>query len=143
MSASNYLEEKLGSLLLRTQTAWKPSAIAISLHTADPTDVTATAAANECANSGSYARVAVTQSDSNWNAPTTDGVFSNINDITFPSPTGSWGIVTHFGIWDSATYGGGSLLASGALGTSKTINDGDAAPTFTGGAPGALLVTLS
>jgi len=143
MSASNYLEEKLGSVLLRTQAAYKPAAIAISLHTADPTDVTATAAANEVANSGSYARVAVTQSDANWNAPTTDGVFSNINAITFPSPTGSWGVVTHFAIWDSATYGGGNLLASGALGTSKTINDGDAAPSFAGGSPGALVVTFS
>lgn len=130
MSASDYLEVQIGNLLLRTQTAWKPAAIAVSLHTADPTDVTATAAANEVANSGSYARVAVTQLDANWNAPTTTGAFTNVNAITFPSPTGNWGVVTHFGVWDSATYGAGNLLFSGALTTSKTINNGDAAPSF-------------
>ncbi len=139
MSASNYLEVLLGNLLLRTQTAWKPGAIAISLHTADPTDVTATAAANEFANSGSYARVAVTQADAQWNAPTTTGAFTNVNTVTFPTPTGNWGVATHFAIWDSATYGGGNLLAAGALSVAKTINNGDAAPTF---AAGALTVTF-
>ena len=143
MSASDYLELKLGSLLLATQIAWKPAAISVSLHTGDPTDVTATAAANEVANSGSYARVAVTQLDANWNLPTTGGAFSNINAITFPAPTGDWGVVTYFGIWDSATYGAGNLLASGSLTTPKTINNGDAAPSFAGGTPGALVVTLS
>ena len=140
MSASDYLEVQIGKVLLCTQTAWKPSAIAISLHTADPTDVTSTAAANEVANSGGYARVAVTQQDSNWNIPTTSGAFSNANSIAFPSPTGNWGVITHFAIWDSATYGAGNLLASGALTQSKTVNNGDNAPTF---AAGALVVTLS
>lgn len=138
--ASNYLEVQIGNLLLRTQTAWKPGAIAFSLHTADPTDVTATAAANEVANSGAYARVAVTQADANWNAPTTNGQFSNVNAITFPSPTGNWGVVTHFGVWDSATYGAGNLLFYGALTVSKTINNGDAAPSF---AASALVLTIA
>ena len=131
--ASNYLEVQIGNLLLRTQVAWKPPAIAVSLHTADPTDVTATAAANEVANSGGYARVAVSQLDANWNAPTTTGLFDNVNAITFPSPSGDWGVVTHFAVWDSATYGAGNLLFYGALGTSKTINNGDAAPSFPAG----------
>lgn len=140
MSASDYIEVQLGKLLLCTLASYKPGAIAISLHTADPTDVTATAAANEVANSGSYARVAITQADANWNIPTTSGSFTNANTVTFPAPTGNWGVVTHFAIWDSATYGAGNLLASGALSASKTINNGDAAPSF---AAGALVVTLS
>lgn len=140
MSASDYLEVQVGKVLFCTQSAWKPSAIAVSLHTGDPTDVTATAAANEVANSGSYARVAITQADAQWNIPTTTGAFSNVNAVTFPSPTGNWGVVTHFAIWDSATYGAGNLLMSGALTTSKTINNGDAAPSF---AAGALVLTFA
>lgn len=138
--ASDYLEVQIGNVLLRTQVAWKPAAIAVSLHTANPTDVTATAAANEVANSGGYARVAVTQADANWNAPTTSGIFTNAGTITFPAPTGNWGVVTHFGVWDSATYGAGNLLFYGALTTPKTINNGDAAPSF---AATALSLTIA
>ncbi len=131
MTMSNFLEVKLGSVILCTQTAYKPGAIAISLHTADPTDVTATAAANEIPNAFGYARVAVTQADANWNIPTTSGSFTNAIDIIFPSPSGgAWGVATHFGVWDSATYGAGNLLTCGPLGQAKTINDGDPAPHF-------------
>ena len=53
---------------------------------------------------------------------------SNNGTITFPAPTGNWGTVTGAEIWDSTS--GGTRLAYGALGTNKTVNNGDAAPSF-------------
>lgn len=141
MSLSDYLEGQIRAHQFRTATWAKPTVVAVSLHTADPTDVTATAAANELANSGSYARVALAPLDANWTAASaTSGLTDNASAITFPAPTGNWGVCTHFALWDSATYGAGNLLCSAALTTPKTINSGDAAPSF---AIGALSVTFA
>lgn len=138
MSAmSDYLEVQIGKVLFCTQTAWKPAAIYLALFTAAPSD---SGGGTEVTGTG-YARVAVTQADAKWNIPTTGGVFTNIDDITFPAPTANWGQVTHFGIFDANTSG--NLLIWGALTTPKTVNNGDPAPKFTGGAPGALSVTFA
>lgn len=137
---SDWLEGQIRAHVFRTATFTKPAALAVSLHTADPTDVTATAAANEVAHAGGYERVARNPLDANWTAASaTDGVTNNAAAITFPAPTGNWGTVTHFGIWDSATYGAGNLLFHGSLGASKNVSSGDPAPYF---AAGALVVTL-
>jgi len=87
---------------------------------------------------GSYARVAITSSLSNWAGTQaaasttvssgTSGTTSNNGSVTFPVPTANWGTITSFGIFDAAT--GGNLLIYGTLTTSKTVNNGDAAPTF-------------
>jgi hypothetical protein len=141
MSMSDWLEGQIRAHQFRTSSWTKPTVIAVSLHTADPTDVTATAAANEVANSGGYARVGLNPLDANWTAASaTNGLTDNASAITFPSPTGNWGVCTHFALWDSATYGAGNLLFSAALTTPKTINNGDAAPSF---AIGALTVTFA
>ncbi len=135
---SDYLETQIGNVLFRTQTAWKPAAIYLALFTAAPSD----SGGGTEVTGGSYARVAVTQLDVNWNAPSAgDGLFSNVGDIAFPTPTANWGTITHFGIFDASTAG--NLLIWGALTTSKTVNNGDPAPKFTGGAPGALQVTFA
>lgn len=91
---------------------------------------------------GSYARVAVTSSLANWagtqsagstTASTgTGGQTSNNNVITFPAPTANWGQVTEFCVFDASTAG--NLLFRAALTTAKTINNGDAAPSFAAGA---------
>lgn len=91
---------------------------------------------------GSYARVAIASSLANWagtqGAGTTtassgsSGTTSNNNAITFPAPNAAWGQVVGFGIFDAAT--GGNELYYAALGTPKTINNGDPAPSFAAGA---------
>jgi len=87
----------------------------------------------------SLANFAGTQAAASTTASSgTGGVTSNNGSITFPSPSASWGTVTHFGIWDAST--GGNLLFHGALTTSKTINNGDAAPSF---AAAALTLTFA
>jgi hypothetical protein len=90
---------------------------------------------------GSYARVAVAASLVNWagtqGAGTTtastgsSGTTSNNNAITFPTPTAAWGQVTEWALFDSLT--GGTELIRAALGTPKTINNGDPAPSFAAG----------
>lgn len=86
---------------------------------------------------GSYARVSVTKADATWKgthgsatgaSSGTNGTISNAAAITFPAPTANWGTVTHWGIWDASTSG--NMLVCAALTTSKTINNGDAAPSF-------------
>lgn len=80
---------------------------------------------------GSYARVQRDPLDANWDNPT-PGDVDNAADIAFPSPTANWGIVAGFFIADAATLG--NLLYFGVLTTTKTVNNGDAAPTFSAGA---------
>lgn len=119
-----------------------PTALFVALLTAAPSD----AGGGTEVTGGSYARQSVTSALTAWagtqgvgttTASTgTGGQTSNNNAITFPSPTASWGVVTHLGIYDAVTAG--NLLYWVALTTPKTINSGDAAPSF---AAAALTVT--
>jgi hypothetical protein len=57
---------------------------------------------------GSYARVAITNNATNWPAAATaDGVTKKTSGakFTFPNPTGSWGAVTHWGLFLASTGG--------------------------------------
>lgn len=106
----------------------------VALLTAAPSD---TGGGTEVSG-GSYARVAVnatlanfagTQSAASTTASSgTGGTTSNNGAITFPAPTANWGVCSHFAIYDKATSG--NLLVWGALTASKTVNNGDAAPSF-------------
>lgn len=80
----------------------------VSLHSATP----GTTGASENANSGSYARQACS-----WNAAASSAK-TNSTALTF-STLGSVA-VTHFGTWNSVTYGGGTYSIGGALGASVT-----------------------
>jgi hypothetical protein len=95
---------------------------------------------------GSYARVKIpagsypalsdwagTQSAGSTTASSgTGATTSNNNAITFPSPTANWATgaaqVGAIGIYDQLTSG--NLLGWGPLTVPKTINNGDAAPSF-------------
>jgi hypothetical protein len=114
-----------------------PATLYVALLTAAPSD----AGGGTEVSGGSYARVAVTSSLANWagtqGAGTTtassgtSGTTSNNNAITFPAPTANWGVVTHAAIYDASS--GGNLVAWSALSASKTVNNGDAAPSFPAG----------
>lgn len=109
--------------------------IYVALFTAAPND----AGGGTEVSGGSYARVAVAPADANWSAPdATGGLTDNVNAITFPTPTASWGSITHVGLFDRPT--GGNLLFHGALATAKTVNNGDPAPVYNAG---ALDITLA
>ena len=141
---SDFLENKIIDFFFRAQAlgvtgataaaGTGPTATFFALLTAAPSD---TGGGTEVTG-GSYARVSVTSSLANFAgtqaAASTvassgaSGTTSNNGAITYPAPTAAWGVVTHFGIYDAATAG--NLLFWGALTTAKTINNGDAAPSF-------------
>lgn len=130
MSAmSDYLENKLIDQIFRGQSAPTTTTLYVGLLTAAPSD----SGGGTEVSGGSYARVAVSSSLSNWagtqSAGSTvassgsSGQTSNNGAITFPTPTAGWGTVTHFGIYDASS--GGNLLFFGALTIAKTVNQAD------------------
>jgi hypothetical protein len=135
---SNYMEDAvLNSMLRGIAFPSVTGSVYVALHTADPTD----AGSGTEVSGGSYARVAVSRATGSWGAPADNAgaqQTSNSAAITFPAPTANWGTVTHIGLWDASTAG--NLLASAALTTSRTINNGDGAPSV---AIGSLTVSAS
>lgn len=123
---SNYLENALLNATLRNTSYTSPTTVYVALHTADPTD----AGTGTEVSGGSYARTSVT-----FAAPSSGSCASNA-DCTFPQATGSWGTITHIGLWDALTTG--NLLYHTPLNSSKTIDTGDLFKI----ASGSLTVTL-
>lgn len=137
-SLSDFAENKIVDATLRGQALGAPISFHIALYTACPTDSTAGTEVT----GGSYARVAVTNSLVNWAgtqaAASTlastgaSGTTSNNISVIFPAPTANWGVVTCVGWMDAATAGNNWIY--NALTVNKTINNGDAAPSFAIGA---------
>ena len=131
---SDYLENKVIDFLLRGQAFVAPTITYASLLTAAPSD----AGGGTEVTGGSYARVAIGSSLANWAGTQaaastvassgTSGTTSNNGVITFPAPTANWGVVTAMAVYDASTAG--NLLFYATLTVSKTINSGDAAPSF-------------
>lgn len=110
---SNYLENALINATLRNTSYTSPATAYVALFTTDPTD----AGTGTEVTGGSYARQAAT-----FTSPS-NGSSTLAADVTFPTATGNWGTVTHFGIYDASTTG--NLLYHGALNNSKNIQTGD------------------
>ena len=117
MSKSDYSENKTLDHMTGKST-WAAVTARVGLYTAAPSD----SGGGTEVTGGSYARVTTAAGD--WNAAAS-GSTTNANAITFPTASGSWGTVTHFGLFDAATSG--NLLRWAALGTSKAVNNGDTA----------------
>jgi hypothetical protein len=136
---SDYLENKIIDFVFRGQTFTPPATLYVALFTTADNDA---GSQRVEVSGGSYARAAVTSSLANWagtqgtgttTASTgTGGTTSNNNAITFPAPTAGWGTIVGIGIFDAATAG--NELWYGSLTTSKTVNSGDAAPSFSAAA---------
>lgn len=144
---TDFMENKLIDWLFRAQAIGitgasagagsGPTTLYVGLLTTTPTDSTAGTEVS----GGSYARVSVTSGTTAWNntqgnttgaSTGTDGTTENAGTVTFPAPTANWGTVNGFGIYDASS--GGNLLIYAPLTTPKTINNGDAAPSFAAGA---------
>jgi hypothetical protein len=102
--------------------AYTPDITHIGLSTTTPTE--AGGNFTEPVGNG-YARVATAAAD--WSAASGAAPAQKVNTAvkTFPTATGSWGTVTHFGLFTASS--GGTLRVWGALTTSKTIDNGDTA----------------
>ena len=131
---TDFLENKIIDWLIRGQAYTPPTSLFFGLFTANPSD---TGGGTEVAG-GSYARVAVVSSLVNFAGTQaaastiassgSSGTTSNNGAVTFPAPTANWGVCTGFGIFDASSAG--NLLFFAALTVNKTVNNGDAAPSF-------------
>lgn len=117
---TNFLEEALIGHLFRGINYVAPATLYVGLLTAAPGDA---GGGTEVAGNN-YARVAVANSSAQWNAAVGgNGTTANTNVVNFPVPSPSWGVVTHFAVYDAAAAG--NMLWYSALTLSKTINSGD------------------
>jgi hypothetical protein len=114
MSAmSDYLENEILDHILGTGAYTMPATVYVGLSTGSFNDD----------NSGTeltgnnYAREAITF------GAAASGTASNSAAVEFNAATGSWGTVSHFGLFDASTAG--NLLIHGALTASKVIETGD------------------
>lgn len=57
-----------------------------------------------------------------FGAPVSGGTANN-TPVAFPTATGNWGYVAHYGVYDASS--GGNLLFYGDLTQAKTITSGD------------------
>lgn len=112
MSFSNYLETELLDHVFAGNAYTSPSTVYVGLFTTNPDED----GSGTEVSGGSYARQAGTFSVTGNTATTTAA-------IEFPTATGTWGTVTHIGIYDAVSAG--NLLAYAALTTSKSIASGD------------------
>jgi hypothetical protein len=112
MSFSNYLETELLDHVFANNAYTSPSAVYVSLHTANPDEDASGAEVS----GGGYARQEGTFSVTSGTATTTAAV-------EYPTATASYGTVTHVGIWDASTAG--NMLAYAELTTAKAIDSGD------------------
>lgn len=135
---TDYLENKIIDWLFRGQSYSPPATIYVGLLTGACSD----SSGGTEVSGGSYARVGVSSSLANWAGTQsasstsassgTGGQTSNNAAISFPSPTANWGTITHFALYDASTSG--NMLICKDLTASKTVNNGDAAPSFSAGA---------
>jgi hypothetical protein len=142
---SDFLENKLVDHIFRGVSYTAPSQLHVGLFTGAPNDA---GGGTEVPSTNGYVRAQLNPSTTNWAATNsagstanpsagTGGVTSNNSSVTFPTPSGSWGTVSHFGVFDAST--GGNLLFHAALADPKAINNGDSV-SF---AAGALTVTFA
>lgn len=123
---SDYLEDKILNHVLRNTAYTSPVAVYAGLLTAAPSD----AGGGTEVSGNNYARTAVT-----FGAPSPSGTSANSVAVNFPTPSGSWGACTHFGIYDASSAG--NLLYWAALTQTETPISGNTV-SF---AIGALVVT--
>lgn len=110
-SLSDYAENRiLNHIFNASQTVG--GAVYMALCTQDPTDAATGASCFEVANSGAYARKAIS-----FGVPASRRVTQDAQ-VDFDTATGAWGTVTHWVITDSATWGAGNVLAHGAFSAS-------------------------
>ena len=114
MSAmSDFLELEVLDHVLGTGSYTMPTTVRIGLSTGSFGDDNS---GTELTGNG-YARQAITFAAASSGSAATNAT------VTFPTATGSWGSVSHYGIFDAAS--GGNLLVHGAFASAKTIGTGD------------------
>ena len=112
MSFTNFLETEILDHVFAGAAYTAPSQHYLGLFTAAPGE----AGGGTELSGSAYVRKAVDFS-------TSGATTSNDAAIEFPTATGSWGTVTHVGVFDAASSG--NLMAYATLSSSKAIATGD------------------
>ena len=115
-SFSNYLENALLDHVFGATAFTAPGTLYAALFTTSPADDDSGVEVT----GGSYARVAITNNDTNFPAAS-GGAKSNGNAITFPTATADWGTVVAVGLYDAAS--GGNLIGWATI-TSQSVPSG-------------------
>lgn len=124
MSFSNEVETQVLDQVFGASDYAEAATYYIGLSKASPGDDASTL---DEPSGGSYARVTVDNDQVTWDVAAA-GATSNAIVIEFPQATGDWGTITHFAIWKHITdQTAANLIAHGALGTSKDVDNGDTA----------------
>ena len=112
MSFTNFLETEILDHVFAGAAYTAPSTLYLGLFTAAPGEA---GGGTELSGNG-YTRKAI--------AFTTSGdTTSNNAAVEFPTATGTWGTVTHVGVFDASTSG--NLMVYATLSASKTVASGD------------------
>ena len=112
MSFTNFLETEILDHVFAGAAYSAPSQHYLGLFTAAPGE----AGGGTELSGSAYVRKAV-------NFATSGATTSNNAAVEFPTATGSWGTVTHVGVFDAASSG--NLMAYATLSSSKAIATGD------------------
>jgi hypothetical protein len=114
MSAmSDYLENEILDHILRNAAYTPASTVYIGLSTGSFGDDNS---GTELSGSG-YARQSIAFDAASG------GATDNTSAVDFPTATGSWGSVSHYGLFDASSSG--NLLIHGAFSAAKTVGSGD------------------
>lgn len=119
---TDYFEGKTLGLLFGARAFTAPTTYYIGLWTTTLSDTSTGSTAGEVSG-GSYSRVSVANSSSNFDDPAGAGATQNTNLISFPMATASWGTITYVGICDAST--GGNMLAYAQLTSSVSVSTYD------------------
>ncbi len=136
---SNQLESDILEYIFRDASIFsKPGTIYIALLTGDPDDGDSIATYEP--SGGSYSRPSIGTTNSTWTAVSGGNTRSEVV-VTFPTPTASWGVITHFAIMTHVTAQGGTYcLFTGEIAPSIDLTTGPwSAPIFLNG---SISVTL-
>ncbi len=115
---TDYLENKILEHVLKNTAYSSPATVYCALFTAAPNDAYTSGVPTGTEVSGNnYSRTAITF------GAASGGAIANSGAVTFPTPSGSWGACTHFGIFDASSAG--NLLYWGALAQTETPISGN------------------
>lgn len=103
------------------------STLYLGLHTAVGADETTAAwRTTEVGAIGAYARASIAAAGLTGPTASAGGQILTSNaDVTFIAATASWGVVTHWSVWDGASLTTANLLYKEVLASAKTIGTGD------------------
>ena len=122
MSYTNYLEHASLDHVFGGTTFTPSGTLYVALSTTTPSEDGT--GFTEPPTASGYARVGVTNDKTNWSTAaqnSTSGEVYNLTAIAYPTSSGNWGTITHFGIFDDPTTG--NLYVQAALsGGSQTLN---------------------